>query len=134
MIERIRIVGIIVTNGKLLLVKGNDNFKEFWTPGGKLNEGESEVDCLKRELYEELSVQLKSSDFIGEYVSPSPYHENVITIQKIYVAKISGELNPSNEIQNYIWMTKEEYKEHKYPLIKITRDKIIPDLIEKGYF
>jgi len=132
--KRIRVVGIVVKDGNLLLVKGFDKYKEFWTPGGKLDVGESELKCLDREFQEELNVQLVSADFFGKYASPSPYHKNTITIQKVYITKISGTLKPSKEIQSYVWITREDYEKQKYPLIEITHNEIIPDLIKQGYF
>ena len=44
-----RIAGIIIKDGKLLLVKGK-GYEELWTPGGKIDENETDEECLKREL------------------------------------------------------------------------------------
>jgi ADP-ribose pyrophosphatase YjhB (NUDIX family) len=130
--KRIRIVAIIVKNHKLLLVKGSE--KEYWTPGGKREEGESDLECLKRELSEELNVKIVSAKFFGEYVAPSPYTPSLISESHIYITEISGEIKTGNEIKEHIWMSKQEYKNNKYLLTATTRDKIIPDLIKAGYF
>lgn len=132
--ERTRIVAIIVKNDRLLLVKGSDKYKEYWTPGGKLEEGESELECLKRELNEELNVNLTSAKFFKEYIAKSPYEENVISINKVYIASISGEIKTAKEIKNIVWISKEEFNKNKYPLINTTKEKIIPDLIKEGFF
>ncbi len=42
-----RIAGIIIQNRKLLLLKGK-GYEELWTPGGKLEDGESDEKCLER--------------------------------------------------------------------------------------
>jgi len=130
--KRIRIVAIIVKNHKLLLVKGSE--KEYWTPGGKREEGESDLDCLKRELSEELNVKVVSGKFFREYVAPSPYNADVITESHVYLIEISGKIKTGKEIREFVWMSKQEYKNNKYPLIATTREKIIPDLIKAGYF
>jgi len=37
-------------------------------PGGKLEKGESEEDCLKRELKEELNIEVEIHERLGEFV------------------------------------------------------------------
>jgi ADP-ribose pyrophosphatase YjhB (NUDIX family) len=56
---RIRIAGIIIQNGKLLMLLGK-GYPELWTPGGKLEAHESNEECLARELKEEIGVNLLS--------------------------------------------------------------------------
>lgn len=48
---RNRVVAIILKANKVLLVKGK-GWPELWTPGGKIEEGETEEETLKRELKE----------------------------------------------------------------------------------
>lgn len=131
--ERIRIAAMIIKDCKLLLVKTN-KYKEYWTPGGKLEEGESEVECLRRELSEELNVKLTSAQFFKKYVSKSFYDKNAITINVAYTANISGEPKVGKEINSYIWMSKNEFENSKYPLIPSEREEVIPDLIKVGFF
>jgi len=130
--KRIRIAAIIIKNHKILLVKGSA--KEYWTPGGKREEGESDLGCLKRELSEELNLKLVSAKFFGEYSAPSFYNANTISESHIYLAKVTGKIKTGNEIKKYAWMSKQAYKNNKYPLITATRDGVIPDLIKAGYF
>lgn len=132
--ERIRVAAIIVQNEKILLVKGSDKYLEFWTPGGKLESNESELDCLKRELNEELGVNLVSTIFFKEYLSKSPYIENMLTRSKVYLTEISGELKPNQEIKSFVWMSKNDFKENKFPLIDVMKNNIIPDLIHLNKF
>jgi 8-oxo-dGTP diphosphatase len=130
----IRIVAIAVKDNRLLLVKGSEKYKEYWTPGGKLEEGESELECLKRELKEELNVKLTSAKFFKEYIGKRPYEEDALSTSRVYIAEISGEIKVGNEIKNHVWMSKDEFNNNKYPLVDITKEKIIPDLIEEKIF
>lgn len=50
--------GIIIHDGKILLVENNSSFA--WTlPWGKVDAGETLMEALERELYEELHVRAK---------------------------------------------------------------------------
>ena len=66
MIRHISVRGIAVLDGKLLCVRlkpyynAPDGDYDFWcTPGGGLDEGESLIEGVKRELIEELGVEPK---------------------------------------------------------------------------
>lgn len=50
--------GIIVKDNKVLIARRGDiRFMGLWEfPGGKVNEEESDIDCLERELLEELNI------------------------------------------------------------------------------
>ena len=86
---RTRIAGIIIQNGEILMLKGK-RYKELWTPGGKLEEGESDESCLKRELKEEIGVDLINSKFFGEYPGKSFYNPEIVYDQRVYIVTIEG--------------------------------------------
>ncbi len=55
---------VIIKDGKILLVKrGNEPNKGKWSiPGGLVNTGESLVDALKREIMEEVGLEIDVDD------------------------------------------------------------------------
>jgi ADP-ribose pyrophosphatase YjhB (NUDIX family) len=132
--ERTRIAAIVIQNHRLLLVKGSDKFKEYWTPGGKREEGESDLITLARELDEEINVKITSTKFFGEYREKSQYYKDTLTISRVYLVDISGEIKTAKEIHGHAWMTRKEFEEGKYPLMNGTQEKVIPDIIKAGYF
>ncbi len=131
---RTRLAAIIIKDGKILLVKGHKRFKEYWTPGGRQEEGETDKETLSRELKEELGVDVVDSNFFKEYVCDSPYIPDTRTISRIYITKIKGELKPGMEITGYVWTSRGDFENKKYPLIDIMREEIIPDLIKERIF
>ena len=126
---RIRVAGIIIRNEKLLLLKGR-GYEYFWTPGGKIDGKESNEECLRRELKEEIGVDLVSMKFFKEYDGVSFFNPEIKQKQVVYLIEISGEIKPDAEIESYILMSKEDYNNKKYNTQ--TDDNIILDLIKEN--
>ena len=75
---RVRVCGICIENGKILLIKHKNIGKGgyLWSPpGGGLQFGESVTECLKREFLEEsnLSIEINRFLFAQEFLAP-PLH------------------------------------------------------------
>ena len=62
-----KVGGIILNDKKILVQRKRNNRIECIIPGGKRENNETDFETLKRELYEELSVELISTEFIGGY-------------------------------------------------------------------
>ena len=86
--QRTRIDGIIIQDNKLLLVKGR-GYEHLWTPGGKVDEGETDEECLRRELKEEIGVDLIEAKFFKEYSGVSFYNPKLKLEQRIYIVKVT---------------------------------------------
>lgn len=85
------LAAVIVKDQKVFLAKRNTQGSQggLWEfPGGKLEEGETPCECLKRELQEELSVDAT----IGEYITENRHRYPEKTICLIaYFAAINEE-------------------------------------------
>lgn len=68
------VIAAIIIDGDSVLIARRDQFQKlsgYWEfPGGKVENGESFVECLHRELLEELGVESE----IGEVLAKSEYH------------------------------------------------------------
>ena len=71
---RIRTAGLVVRDGKLLLIGHLKNGRKYWlVPGGGVDFGESAAEALAREMREELSIEVKAKDlvFTCDSIDPS---------------------------------------------------------------
>jgi len=116
------VVGI--RNNNILLVRK----QETWIlPGGKPETEESDIQCLIREIKEELpGIKLKNFQFYKMFKGVTP-HKGDLFQTKAYFADIEGELNPSAEINAAEWVENTS----KYKLSDITK-KVIYSLHREG--
>ena len=111
---------IIIKDKKVLLVTGHGK-SHYWTPGGKLEDGESSVEALHREIKEELGVLIKSYE---------PYASYEFKNQKVdnFLIEVEGKITPGREISEAIW-----YDSISSVNISLGfKQKLLPRLIERG--
>jgi len=76
----------------------------YYIPGGKRQAKESDLQCLTREIKEELSVNIlpNSVKYYGHFQAQAHGKSKGIMVHMIcYQAEFSGELKPSSEITNF---------------------------------
>ena len=110
--KTVKVVAAVIkaTNGKgepiiFATQRGYGEFKGGWEfPGGKIEEGETPQEALKREIMEELDTEIKVGDFIHtiEYDYPT-FH---LSMDCFWCEIIKGEL-VLKEHQAARWLTKE---------------------------
>ena len=99
---------IIQFDDKILAVQRSETMKlplKWEFAGGKIEAGESEVDCIKREIFEELNIQID----LRERLTPVTHQYPNFKIKLIpFTAKyLSGELK-LKEHCNFVLANKEE--------------------------
>ena len=104
----------IIRDGKILLIRrAYEPCAGKWSvPGGTIKLGETTIDALKREVFEELGVKLKSMKLLDiyDYISRDEdgkikYHYVIIDF---LVNPESFEIKPSNEILEYEFFARDE--------------------------
>lgn len=94
MTPRIVTAAIIRRDGRILLARrGSGPHQGKWEfPGGKLEHGESEEECLARELREELGIDARVGRFVAE--SLYDYGRGSILLRAYEVEYPSGDITP----------------------------------------
>jgi 8-oxo-dGTP diphosphatase len=125
---------ILNTKGELLIVKTNNS---YLLPGGQPEGVETDQQTLKRELKEELNVDLVKAKFYKTYNFPQALNERQPLELRLYFAEVSGRFKPQNEVIDLIWINKAAYKQSgSFPkkfanviFLDLKKDRIV-DLID----
>jgi len=85
----VSVKGVILVGAQVILLK---NERDEWElPGGKLESGEDILECLAREIYEELSVPARIGDLLDAWVYP--IHSVEVVILTFY-CHIGADVSP----------------------------------------
>lgn len=117
---------------KMLQVRTNKQKEVFFTLGGKLEEGESEIECLRREVKEEVGCEVMESSlkYLTTFQDIAHDKAGEMVNIKVYEGKLIGEPKPSSEIVEIGWFDTSSDKKY---ISTIARRTIFPWLKEHGY-
>lgn len=103
--------GIIEEDGKVLLCRGK-GLKNWFFPGGHIEEGESAPEALVREIKEELGEEAEALEFLG--VSENKFDKDGGTHEINLVFKVrllsDGEKISQEDHLEFAWFTREEIR------------------------
>lgn len=104
-------VGVIQKDGKILICqrkKGSRYGLKWEFPGGKLEPGETILACLKRELSEELSVDIHGLERVE---TQSAFYEDggLFEVAYCFVSNFTGEIR-NNAFEEIRWVTVPELR------------------------
>ena len=104
--------GVIVRDGRALVsVRGSEPKKgKVDVPGGFLHLDEDPIEGLKRELREELGIEIEAE--VGDCLSMAPHvygdeGERVLALG-FKVRLVSGDPQPSDDVADIMWVSKAE--------------------------
>lgn len=121
--------GLVFHHGKLLITqrRPGDHLGGLWEfPGGKVEPGESFQHCLKRELREEIGIEIEVGAEIDEITHA--YAEKTVRLRFFRCALLSGEARPIH-CQDLAWVTRDQLVQYAFPaaderLLKTLRETV----------
>lgn len=122
----------VIKNKKMLQVRTSRQKDVFFTLGGKLEKGESDIECLEREVKEEVGCYLDKSSlkFLAEFEDVAHGIDGRLVNIRMYEGRLIGSPKPLSEVVEIGWFDSKSPKKH---LSEIARRKIFPWLKEHGY-
>lgn len=104
---------IIEKDHKILLTKRKvEPFKGYWClPGGHIEENETAVEAIRREVKEEVGLDFEPNFFgyFDEIIQEIKWHAIVL----VFKGKFSGEVKINKEVSEYMWFSLEDAKNLK---------------------
>ncbi|HEX7853918.1 MAG TPA: NUDIX domain-containing protein [Sphingobium sp.] len=126
-IRTIRIAAALIDDeaGRLLLVR-KAGTKWFMQAGGKIEDNESPLCALRRELSEEIGLLLtdESIRYLGQFSSSAANEPDHIVEAEIFHVRVQHVPEPRSEITEAIWVDHADAV--AMPLAPLTRDHILP--------
>ncbi len=126
--KTVRVVAAVIRDGDKIFAtqRGYGEYKDGWEfPGGKIEEGETPQEALKREIFEELDTEIAVGDLIKtiEYDYPT-FH---LSMDCFWATVKSGHLE-LREAEAARWLSKEELDEVEW----LPADLELVDKIREG--
>jgi 8-oxo-dGTP diphosphatase len=120
----LRVIAAVVLGSRgLLLVSKRAAPDVFYLPGGKPEPGEAPLDCLERELAEELGVGIEDVEPFAEVRAPAALEGGEMWMT-VFRTRLRGDPVPGGEIAHLRWWP----HDRGLRLAPAVRDGVIPRL------
>lgn len=124
--------GVLLQDRKFLITKSKG--KDFFiAPGGKVESGETVKDALKRELQEELSIDVDTDELKGFgtfYALAAGHEDKYLQMDVFLVPNWQGEIAPAAEVEEALWVN--SILPDDLQLGSIFHHDVLPKLKESG--
>ena len=132
-----RCVGVLLyDDADRIFLMTSDKWASYTIPGGRIEKDESEVDALKREIMEELKIEINNIIKVGESIKMPGKdffdEETSFEFSTFYAKASSKNIVTNNEIRSFGWFA--EIDALKLNLLDSTRDSLEKFIREKNLF
>lgn len=126
--------GLVVVKGDKLLLAYSKNKKAWYLPGGKIDDGESSLETLQREIFEELNIVLNAEQLKYYcHITAPAYGEEppIIMEQDCFLYQLNEKIEPKNEIGEVRFFDIKMYQSEpaQVPGVLLVFDKLIKDKV-----
>ncbi|MEI6519877.1 MAG: NUDIX domain-containing protein [bacterium] len=133
MADIVKIALLVIEQNKVLLCKKR-GLSKLILPGGRIEVGENALECLQREITEELGIYavLGNVEQVGVYhdIAAVDGYAPLKTLEiTLYAGQLIGELTASMEIEELVWFGVDDDVSR---LSAILINKIFPDIKDRG--
>jgi 8-oxo-dGTP diphosphatase len=121
---------LTIRERRVLLCRKKRGTSLLILPGGKRESGESSLECLARELREELGdVTAIAPELVSVYTHSAAGDPQTVVHIELYRAELTGQPQPQSEIGELVWF---DLSDDWSALAPSLREVIFPDLMKRG--
>lgn len=124
MADVVRIAAAVLLRGDRFLAVRKRGTGRFMLPGGKFEPGETALDCVVREVEEELGVRIDAARPLGRFEAPAANEPDVTVVADIFVLDAPQGIEPRAEIEDARWLPLSG--ECPEPLAPLLETKVLP--------
>lgn len=125
-----KIIAIVIKDNKFLMVRKVG--KDIWTSlGGRIEEGETEEECLLREIKEEFNCEAEIVKKLGDFEDKAVFNDAIIRLSA-YLVNLNGYIQLIDaELEEYKFIER-NYKKQGIKLPPSIENQILPFCIKEG--
>ena len=125
-----KIIGVVIQDNKFLMVRKVG--KDIWTSlGGKIETGETEEQCLLREIKEEFNCSAIIIKKLGDFEDKAVFDDAIVKLSAFLVELKETIKLIDPELEEYRFINK-DYKEQGIRLPPSIENQILPLCIKNG--
>ncbi|MCQ4315409.1 NUDIX domain-containing protein [Stutzerimonas zhaodongensis] len=116
--------------GRLLIVRKRGT-RFYMLPGGKIEQGEGSLDALRRELHEELGLDIGASALqpLGHFRSRAANEPDHWVEADVFIGNLKGPAKAQAEIETVAWL--KLHAQLEGDLAPLLREQVIPALLQR---